>query len=69
MSLKGIVNDKPLWDALNEELDERITFAHKQLENVILIEDVYRYQGEIRALRRLKQLRDKVNGPQERSLL
>lgn len=63
MSIKQIVNDKPLWDALNDELDERIAGAHKSMENVILIEDVYRYQGEIRALRKLKQLRDKVNGP------
>jgi hypothetical protein len=69
MSLKGIVNDKPLWDSLTEELDKRIADAHKSLEAAILIEDVYRHQGEIRALRKLKQLRDKVNGPQERTLL
>lgn len=62
--LKGIVNDKPLWDALQEELDARIAMAHKSFESAILAEDMYRYQGEIRALRKLKQLRDKVNGPQ-----
>lgn len=65
MSLKGIVNDRPLWDALCEELDIRIAFCHKQLEHSILIEDVYRYQGEIRSLRKLKQLRDKVNEPKQ----
>lgn len=64
MSLKGIVNDKNLWDALQEELDARIAMAHKSFENTLLAEDMYRYQGEIRALRKLKQLRDKVNGPQ-----
>lgn len=63
MSLKGIVNDKPLWDALCEELDSRIAMAHKSFESALLAEDMYRYQGEIRALRKLKQLRDKVNGP------
>jgi hypothetical protein len=64
MSLKGIVNDRPLWEALQDELDARIAMAHKGFESAILAEDMYRYQGEIRALRRLKQLRDKVNGPQ-----
>lgn len=64
MSLKGITNDKSLWDALCEELDVRIAMAHKSFEGAILVEDMYRYQGEIRALRKLKQLRDKVNGPQ-----
>lgn len=63
MSLKGITNDKNLWDALCEELDERIAMSHKGFEGAILAEDMYRYQGEIRALRKLKQLRDKVNGP------
>lgn len=68
MSLKGIVNDKNLWDALQEELDSRIDTAHKAMEQALLAEDLFRYQGEIRALRKLKQLRDKVNGPQERTL-
>jgi len=68
MSLKGIVNDKNLWDSLLEELDERITMAHKGMETATTLEDVFRYQGEVRAFRRLKQLRDKVNGPQERTL-
>ena len=62
MSLKLIVNDKNLWDALLEELDERIHFTHKQLEQATDTQEMYRLQGEIRALRRLKQLRDKVNG-------
>lgn len=62
MSLKLIVNDKNLWDALLGELDERINFTHKQLEQATDTQEMYRLQGEIRALRRLKQLRDKVNG-------
>jgi hypothetical protein len=64
MSLKAIVNDKALWDALLEELDERISFAHKQMEQCSTPEDLFRYQGEIRTLRKLKQLRDKINGQQ-----
>jgi len=62
MSLKLIVNNKDSWDALLEELDERILFAHKQLEQRSEIEEMYRFQGEVRALRSLKRLRDKVNG-------
>jgi len=62
MSLKLIVNNKDLWDALLEELDERIHFTHKQLEQSLDVHEIYRLQGEVRALRRLKQLRDKVNG-------
>lgn len=64
MSLKGITNDKRLWDSLLEELDSRIEQAQKGIETTNPSEDLYRYQGEIRALRRLKQLRDKVNGPE-----
>lgn len=64
MSLKGIVNEKRLWDSLLAELDARIELSQKGMESANPIEDVYRYQGEIRALRRLKQLRDKVNGPE-----
>lgn len=62
MTLKLIVNNKDLWDALKEELDERIHFAHRQLEQTSDTSEVYRLQGEVRSLRKLKQLRDKVNG-------
>jgi len=61
MQIKRLVNDKELWDSFNQELDERIAFAHKQME----IRDeslvLYRLQGELKALRSLKSLRDKVN--------
>ena len=62
MSLKLVVNNKDSWDALLEELEERIKFSHKQLEQRKEIEEIYRLQGEVRALRSLKLLRDKVNG-------
>ena len=62
MSLKLVVNNKDSWDALLEELEGRIQFSHKQLEQRKEIEEIYRLQGEIRALRSLKLLRDKVNG-------
>lgn len=62
MSLKLLVNTKDTWDAMLEELDRRIQFAHKQLEQRTEIEELYKLQGEVRALRSLKLLRDKVNG-------
>ena len=61
MSLKLIVNNKDTWDAMLEELDSRIAFSHKQMEQRAELEELYRLQGEIRALRSLTQLRDKVN--------
>jgi hypothetical protein len=62
MQIKRLVNDKPLWDSFCEEVDTRIDFAHKQMEQLVEPADLYRLQGEIKTLRSLKQLRDKVNG-------
>ena len=62
MQIKRLVNDKLLWDSFNEELDDRIRFTQKQLEQRIEPAELYRLQGEIKALRSLKQLREKVNG-------
>ena len=62
MQIKRLVNDKALWDSFLEEVDTRIVFAQKQLEQRIEPAEIYRLQGEIKALRRLKQLRDKING-------
>ena len=62
MQIKRLVNDKVLWDSFNEELDERIAFAHKQIEQRDEPSELFRLQGELKALRSLKQLRDKING-------
>ena len=62
MSLKKLVNDKAIWDALVEEFDERISTAHKTLESLTDTSEMYRCQGYIRSLRKLKYLRDIVNG-------
>ena len=61
MSIKFLVNDKKLWDSLNEELDRRLNFIHIQMEQTLKSEDLYRLQGEARALRKIKQLRDQIN--------
>jgi hypothetical protein len=62
MQIKRLVNDKVLWDSFLEEVGTRIVFAQKQLEQRIEPAEIYRLQGELKALRSLKQLRDKING-------
>lgn len=64
MNLKPFVNNKDLWVAFNEELDKRIDVAHKGLEQAEG-EELYRYQGDVRTLKKLKQLRDYVNGRED----
>jgi len=62
MSLKRIVNDKEVWDAFIEELEDRISANHRSMENLSDTAEIYRHQGAIKALRQLKYLRDYVNG-------
>ena len=62
MSLKSFVNNKQEWDAFCEELDTWIAEQHKRLEQTEHLTEVHRAQGSIHTLRRLKFLRDKVNG-------
>ena len=60
--MKPLVNNNHQWEAFNNYIDMLIQKQHKALEqtdNNILM---YRSQGAIAALRRLKLLRDEVNG-------
>tara|TARA_R110000787_G_scaffold252038_1_gene357546 strand:+ start:44 stop:232 length:189 start_codon:yes stop_codon:yes gene_type:complete len=61
MSLKTFVNNKKEWDAFLEELDIRISYAHRNLEQASTTIEIHRAQGSIMALKQLKLLRDKVN--------
>jgi len=63
MKLKLLVNNMDIWDSFNNELDRRLNYVHIQMEQTIKQEDLFRLQGEAKALRRLKFLRDEVNGP------
>ena len=63
MNLKKLVNDKALWDNFVEYLDDNIAKNHtafEQADNTVII---HRLQGAIGALRRLKYLREEMNGP------
>jgi len=62
LRLKGLVQDKQLLDSLNEYIDILIEQQHKAMEhsdNNILM---YRSQGAVSTLRRLKLLREEVLG-------
>jgi hypothetical protein len=61
MNLKPFVNDKHLWGDFLQEIEERVQGCYKKLEQYNDPMDIYRAQGEIYALRKLEQLRDKVN--------
>ena len=62
MNLKKLVNDKPLWDNFVEYIDDAITKNHTALEQSDNHVVIHRLQGAIGALRRLKYLREEMNG-------
>ena len=60
--LKPLVNNNRQWEAFNSYIDYLISQQAKTLEqsdNTILI---HRSQGAVLALRKLKYLRDEING-------
>jgi len=63
MNLKKLVNDKALWDNFVEYLDDNIAKNHTALEQADNTVIIHRLQGAIGALRRLKYLREEMNGP------
>jgi hypothetical protein len=62
VNLKPFVNDKHLYDDFQEELRGRIRNAQSGLETVTSLPEICQFQGEIKALRKLLLLREKVNG-------
>ena len=62
MNLKKLVNDKVLWDNFLENLDDSIAKNHTALEQADNAVIIHRLQGAIGALRRLKYLREEMNG-------
>ena len=61
-NLKPLVNNKPLWDIFLEEMDVRLSNVHRMMEQASDAESLYRLQGQASAFRKLKQLREYVNG-------
>lgn len=62
MSLKQLVNTPAIYDAFLEHLDEKIAEQHKVLETTADSNLMFKAQGAILVLKRLKQLREAVNG-------
>lgn len=62
MSLKSFVNNPSEYAAFLEELDDMIEKEHKAMEQAKEVDDLRSSQGFIRACRKLKRLREKVNG-------
>jgi hypothetical protein len=60
--LKPLVGNNRQWEAFNNYLDEVIETQHRALEQAEDNVMMYRAQGAIAVLRRLKQLRDEVVG-------
>lgn len=62
MSLKKLVNDKELMDAFIQHLEDLIYIQHKTMEQADDTTILHRCQGSIHTLRKLKLLRETVNG-------
>ena len=60
-SLKTLVNNNRQWAAFNNYLDEAVAQQHRTLEQQDDPKLIYRTQGAIASLKRLKLLRDEVN--------
>lgn len=63
MSIKTFVNSYDQYTEFLSFLDKKIEEVRVSLESAQSIESVYRLQGQLFALRRLKKLKEEVNGP------
>jgi len=61
MNLKPFVNNPELWNAFLEEIDKQIESVNKQIAQLDEPKDLYRCQGDLRTLNKMKKLRDKIN--------
>ncbi len=59
MSLKAFVTNPAMWDAFLKEVDEMIDAQHRSMEQASSTETLFKAQGAIHSLRKLKLLRDK----------
>ena len=61
ITLRKLTTDKELWDAFVEYIDDAIEKQHKTLEQATEVSMIYKLQGSIACLRRMKFLRDELN--------
>ena len=62
MHLKQLVNDKECYEQFQQHIDDLIIMRQRALETANENTVVYRQQGAIDVLRKLKLLRETVNG-------
>ena len=62
MHLKQLVNDKECYAQFQKHIDELIVSRQRALESANEPSVIYRQQGAIDVLRKLKLLRETVNG-------
>ena len=62
MHLKQLVNDKECYEQFQEHLDNLIRMRQRALEAANDTTTMYRQQGAIDVLRKLKLLKETVNG-------
>ena len=60
-ALKPLVNNQTQWKAFEEMIDFYVLMKQNALEQASDPQEMYRSQGAIAALKRLKKLRDEVN--------
>ena len=61
ITLRKLTTDKELWDSFVEYIDDSIAKQHKALEQATEVPMMYKLQGSIACLRRMKYLRDELN--------
>ena len=61
-SLKQLVNNKELYEEFLKHVDDLIYLQHKQMEQATEPVVFYRAQGAVSTLRKLKLLREQING-------
>ena len=61
MHLKQLVNDKECYEQFQQHIDELISMRQRALESANDSTTMYRQQGAIDVLRKLKLLRETVN--------
>lgn len=66
MNLKQLVNDKDVYFDFCRHLDDLIEIRQRTLETADDPVVMHRQQGAIDALRKMKLLRETVNGPDRR---
>jgi len=59
--LKGLLTTPHQWDAFVEMLDYQVEQQRRKLEQTTDMNEMFKAQGAIAALRQLKYLKDEIN--------